>query len=124
MNLHERWTRSLKSDTVAEGLPGAASHPRGKGGNAGPVFWRFLVCFFLMIFTSFYAAADDAKADKVQSTKEEVKQGIKETKEEIKKMPGEMKKAGKEVKKKTEEVKKKVETDIEEGKRNVRSLTK
>lgn len=124
MNIHDRRTRSLKSDAVAGDLPGEAIHTRGKGGKAGRMLSLLLICFLLTIFTSFCVMTDVVMADKVKEIKEEVKEGVNETKEELKKMPEELKKAGKEIKKKTEDVKKTVEADIEEGKKNVRSLTK
>jgi hypothetical protein len=77
-----------------------------------------------VIVTSLYAATNDAGADKVQNVKEEVKQGVQETKAELKKVPEGVKKAGQEVRRQAGDVKKTVEADIEEGKRNVRSLTK
>lgn len=92
--------------------------------KAGQVLCRLLVCFFLMSFTSFYVMTDVVTTGNAQEIKKEIKEGIRETKEELKKMPEELKKAGKEIKKKSEEVKINVEADIEEGKRNVRSLTK
>ena len=103
---------------------GKSNHPGGKNGKAGPVFWRILVCFLFVIVTSLYAATNDAGADKVQKVKEEVKQGVQETKAELKKVPEGVKKAGQEVRRQAGDVKKTVEADIEEGKRNVRSLTK
>ena len=85
---------------------------------------QLVICFLLIIFASFYVINDLAIAGKAEEIKEEVKQGVNETKEEFKKVPEELKKAGKEIKKKSEEVRKDIETDIEQGKKNVQSITK
>jgi F0F1-type ATP synthase membrane subunit b/b' len=84
---------------------------------------RLLCCLSFLIVTSVCIMTDFATAGPVQEIKEEVKQGVKETKNELQKVPEEFKKAGKELKKKSEDVKKDVMADIEEGKKNVRSLT-
>ena len=85
---------------------------------------RLVICFLPIIFTSFYVTTDLAIAGKAEEIKAEVKQGVKETKEEFKKVPAELKKAGKEIKKKSEEIRKDIENDIEQGKKNVQSITK
>ena len=85
---------------------------------------RLVVCVLLIVFNSFYVISEFAIAGKAEEITEEVKQGVKETKEEFKKVPEELKKAGKEIKKKSKEVKKNIEADIEQGKKNVQSITK
>jgi hypothetical protein len=110
-------------DGVARDLRNHAMYAFKKRGKAGGIFCRLLVSFSLMIFTSFHIMPDLAGAQTIGEIKQEVKEGITETKEELKKVPEEMRKAGQEIKSKAEEVKKNVEADIEEGKKNVRSLT-
>ncbi len=124
MNIPDRRTRSLKRHATAEISPGETNHACGKGEKSERFFWRFLVCFFLMIFISHYVVTDIVMADKAKEIKEEVIQGVKDTKEELKKMPEELKKAGQEVKQKGADIKKSVEADVEEGKRNVKSIGK
>ena len=124
MNIPDRRTRSLKRHSTAETAPSETNHTRGKAEKSGWFFWRFLVCFFLMIFISFYVVTNMVMADKVKEIKEEVIEGVKETKEELKKVPEELKKAGQEIKQKGAEIKKSVEADVEEGKRNVKSIGK
>jgi hypothetical protein len=85
---------------------------------------RLLFCLSFLIVASVCIMVDFAIAGTAQEIKEDVKQGVKETNKELKKMPEEIKKAGKEIKKKSEEVKKNIEADVEESKKNVRSLTK
>jgi len=126
MSIPDRGTRSLMgdADVTAGELLGRTIYKCSKTDNIIRFFWRFLVCFFLMIFTSFYVVMDVAMADKAKEIKEEVIKGVKDTKEELKKAPEELKKAGQEVKQKGAEIKKSVEADIEEGKKNVKSIGK
>jgi hypothetical protein len=122
MGIADRRNRSLTDNATV--LNEAIAEFR-KGFKVGLVLSRLFFCFSLIIFTSLYVMPDFAIAGTTaQEIKEGVKEGVRETKKELKKMPEELKKAGQEVKKKAEEVKKDIEADVEEGKKNVRSLTK
>jgi hypothetical protein len=114
----------VASDAIALDLCGVSICKYGQSRKAGRVLSRLFFCLSFLIVTSVCIMIDFATAGTAQEIKEEVKEGVKETKKELKKMPEEFKKAGKEIKKKSEEVKKNVEADVEEGKQNVRSLTK
>jgi len=124
MCIIDKWARFLTDDVTALDMINDSIDELGKSCKVVVVFSRLMVCFSLIIFTSFYVMADFAIAGKGEEIKEGVKQGVKETTEEFKKMPQELKKAGQELKKKSEEVKKDVEAYIEEGKKNIRSLKK
>jgi hypothetical protein len=124
MGVADRWARFLTNDAAALDQGTDSINKFGKGCKSGLVLSRMLFYFSLIIFVSFHVMTNFAIAGKAQEIKEEVQQGVKETKEEFKKMPEELKKAGKEIKKKSEEVKKNVEADIEEGKKNMQSITK
>jgi len=124
MGIAGRWARFLTNDAAALDQGTDPIDKFRKGYKIGMVLSRMLFYFLLIIFTSFYVMTDSAIAGKAEEIKEDVKQGVKETKEEFKKMPEELKKAGKDLKKKSEEIKKDVESDIEQGKKNVRSITK
>jgi F0F1-type ATP synthase membrane subunit b/b' len=124
MGIGDRWARFLTNDTAALDQGTDPIDRFRKGCKIGMVLSRVLFYFSLILFTSFYVMTDFATAGKAEEIKEEVQQGVKETKEEFKKMPQELKKAGQDLKKKSEGVKKNVEADVEEGKKNIRSLTK
>ena len=124
MGTTDRWTRFLIDDATLLDQRTYSSEEFKKGSKGVLFFSRLFFCLSLIIFTPFYATTDLAIAGKAEEIKEEVKQGVKETKEEFKKVPEELKKAGKEMKKKSEEVRKDIETDIEQGKKNVQSITK
>ncbi|HVO66328.1 MAG TPA: hypothetical protein VMT12_07595 [Syntrophales bacterium] len=119
-----RWTRFLTDNAAVSDQETASVDEFGKGCKIGLVLLRMMFCFLLIIFSSFYVFTESAMAGKAEEIKEDVKQGVKETKEEFKKMPEELKKAGKEMKKKSEDVKKGIEVDIEQGKKNIQSITK
>ena len=122
MGIADRRNRFLTDDATV--LNEAIAESR-EGFKVGLVLSRLFFCFSVIFFVSFYIMSDFAIAGTTaQEIKEEVKEGVRETKKELKKMPEELKKAGQEVKKKAEEVKKDIEADVEEGKKNVRSLTK
>jgi len=124
MEIVDGWTRCLANGTASL-APGTDSIGEcGKRCKRRLAVLRLVVCFSLIIFTSFYITTEFAMAGKAEEIKEEVKQGVKETKEEFKKMPEELKKAGEEIKKKSIEVKKGIEADVEQGKKNVQSITK
>jgi len=124
MSIIDKLTRSLTDYAAASDLRDNSIDKLGKSCKVVVMFSRLFFCFLLIIFTSFCVVTEFAIAGKAEEIKEEVKQGVKETKEEFKKMPQELKKAGQDLKKKSEEVKKDVEADIEEGKKNIRSITK
>ena len=124
MGKADGWVRFLINSTTALDQQNDSIDESGKSYKGDPFVSKMIFYFLLIVFTSFYAMADSAIAGKAQEIKEEVQQGVKETKEEFKKMPEELKKAGKEMKEKSEEIKKNVEADIEEGKKNMQSITK
>jgi F0F1-type ATP synthase membrane subunit b/b' len=124
MRIVDRCSRFLTNEVTALDQQNDSIDEFGKCCKVGLVLSRMLFYFSLIIFTSFYVMTDFVIAGKTQEIKEEVQQGVKETKEEFKKMPEELKKAGREIKKKSEEAKKNVEADIEEGKKNIQSITK
>jgi ferritin-like protein len=119
-----RWTRFLTNDAVVLDQGTASVDKFGKDCKIGLVLSRMLFCLSLIIFSSYYVVTELAIAGKAEEIKEEVKQGVKETKEEFKKMPEELKQAGQDLKKKSEEVKKGIDADIEQGKKNIQSITK
>jgi ElaB/YqjD/DUF883 family membrane-anchored ribosome-binding protein len=122
MGIADRRNRFLTNDATVLNETIAESR---EGFKVWLVLPRLFFCFSVIFFVSFYVMSDFAIAGTTaQEIKAEVKEGVRETKEEFKKMPEELKKAGQEAKKKAEEVKKDIEADVEEGKKNVRSLTK